>query len=171
MSIAGGVTPPDTARIDILLVRHAHAGNPANWTGPDELRPLSAKGLRQATRIGGFLVAANIGPGVIVTSPKVRALQTAEVLGAALGWDVRLDQRLAQGPSMDDLRAIVGEAGDVPSLLLVGHDPDFSEIAGSLVGVSIAMRKGALARIEVPRDVSTGSGSLRWLVPPDALGR
>ena len=158
--------------IDLLLVRHAHAGNPASWTGPDELRPLTAKGLRQATRLGGFLAAADVPQGAIVTSPKVRALQTAEVLGAALGWDIRLDDRLALGPSMDDLRALVGEAGRAGTLLLVGHDPDFSEVAGSLVGAPIAMRKGALVRIEIPRTaIEPGSGSLRWLVPPDALGR
>lgn len=164
-----------TRRIDLLLVRHAHAGNPGNWTSPDELRPLSAKGIRQATRLGGLLAAADVGSGTIATSPKVRALQTAEVLSASLGWEVRLDERLANGPSLDDLRAIVlgaGEVEETTTLLIVGHDPDLSDLASTLVGAPIAMRKGSLARIEVDTgNIESGSGTLRWLVPPDALGR
>lgn len=157
---------------DLYLVRHAHAGNPTNWPGDDDIRPLTAKGLRQATRLGEFLRIAALTPGRIVTSPKARALQTAEVLGAALGCDVRLDARLAFGPSIDDLRAIVAEAGGESPLILVGHDPHFSDIAGLLTGGTLALRKGSLVRVELDGEaIVPGSGRLRWLIPPDALGR
>ena len=53
---------------DLLFVRHAHAGNALGWDGPDDLRPLTAKGLRQATRLGGLLAAADIHPDVLLSS-------------------------------------------------------------------------------------------------------
>ncbi len=158
--------------IDLYLVRHAHAGNPANWAASDDVRPLTGKGLRQATRLADFLAAAAVKPDVLLTSPKLRALQTAEVLSAALGCETRLDERLAQGLGLDGLRAIIGEAGAASSLMLVGHDPDLSDLAGMLTGTAIALRKGTLVRIEVEREaLSPGSGTLRWLIPPDAIGR
>lgn len=158
--------------IALYLVRHAHAGNPEKWTDSDDLRPLTAKGLRQATRLAAFLAAAALRPDVIRSSPKVRALQTAEVLSASLGCEVRLDDRLANGLGIDGLRALVAEAPDATALMLVGHDPDLSALAGSLTGAPIALRKGALVRIDLDRaGIEPGAGSLQWLVPPDALGR
>ena len=54
--------------------------------------------------------------------------------------------------------------------MLVGHDPDFSEFVEALCGAANApMRKGALARIEVDRPLRAGDGTLRWLLPPDAV--
>lgn len=163
---------PGGLMLDLFFVRHAHAGNAINWTGPDDLRPLTARGLRQATRLGGFLVAAGVQPATLLSSAKVRALQTAEVLGASLGSKVRTDARLANGLSIGDLRAIIADVGGAGALMLVGHDPDFSDLASELVGASIAIRKAALVRLEVdPAAMEPGSAALRWLIPPDALGR
>ena len=54
--------------------------------------------------------------------------------------------------------------------MLFGHDPDFSDLVDELCGaVNAPMRKGALARIEVDRPLEAGGGTLRWLIPPDAL--
>ncbi len=157
---------------DLLFVRHAHAGNALDWVGPDDLRPLTPKGLRQATRLGGLLAAAGIHPDLILTSERLRAVQTAEVLRASLGASVSMDSRLADGLSVDRLRGIIEDAGGAGQILLVGHDPDFSDVVSELVGAPIAVRKGALVRIEL--DVSgpvVGVGVLRWLIPPEALGR
>ena len=55
-------------------------------------------------------------------------------------------------------------------VVLVGHDPDFTHLVSWLVGASVTMRKGALARVDLAdRTVSAGRGSLRWLLPPDAV--
>ncbi|MEO8468639.1 MAG: histidine phosphatase family protein [Chloroflexota bacterium] len=156
---------------DLLFVRHAHAGNALGWNGPDDLRPLTAKGLRQATRLGNLLAAADIHPDVLLSSARLRAVQTAEVLGATLGSPVQVDARLAGGLSMEYLRQIIEEASGAGQLMLVGHDPDFSDLATELVGAPIAVRKGALIRIEVEGGtVAPGAGILRWLIPPEALG-
>ena len=53
--------------------------------------------------------------------------------------------------------------------MLVGHDPDFSELLGTLCAAEVPMRKGALARVEIGSALRPGAGVLRWLVPPDLL--
>src|SRR5207302_11043136 len=71
--------------VELYLVRHAHAGDPARWTGPDERRPLSAKGRLQAERLGRHLAAIRLELEAIVSSRKVRARETADLVASALG--------------------------------------------------------------------------------------
>ena len=155
--------------MEIYLLRHAHAGNPDEWAADDAERPLSAKGRKQAERLGRFLVERGFKPDAIVSSPKVRALQTAEVVARHLGADVQTDRRLAGYLDIDGLARVVEEAGG-GRVVLVGHDPDFSELAATLTGAQdLPMKKGALARIDVTSPMREGGGELRWLVPPDLL--
>jgi phosphohistidine phosphatase SixA len=116
-------------QLRIHLVRHAHAGDPARWDGPDAARPLSRKGRRQATRLGALLATADIRPERIVSSPKVRARETAELLGAALGVTPTLDDRLAEDCDLDELKAVVADAATA-DVMIVGHDPYLSELLG-----------------------------------------
>jgi phosphohistidine phosphatase len=156
--------------IELYVLRHAHAGDPMAWTGPDEVRPLSDKGEKQAERLGRFLAGVRFAPDAILTSPKVRARQTAEVVAGHLGLGVSVDDRLAGGFGVSTLEAILGDAGDPSRPMVVGHDPDFSELVAELCGATeIPMRKGALARIDIERPLEAGTGTLRWLVPPDLL--
>ena len=151
------------------LVRHAHAGDPASWEGPDELRPLSAKGRRQAERLGTFLVAADIRPDMLISSPKLRALQTAEIVGAWLRLKVAVDERLSGGCTLACLDSVLGDSG-ARALMVFGHDPDFSQLLSGLIdSTPQEMRKGALASIAVQRPLRAGAGTLRWLVPPELL--
>lgn len=158
--------------MELYLLRHAHAGDPTKWSGDDADRPLSARGRRQAERLGRLLAGAGFEPDVIVSSPKARSAQTAEIVAEALGARVRTDERLAFGFGLGDLAALVRELGGPAQLVVVGHDPDFSDLLAELVGTSsIPMRKGALARVDLDGDPAPGAGLLRWLVPPDLLGR
>jgi phosphohistidine phosphatase SixA len=158
------------AEIELHLLRHAHAGQPEAWTGPDERRPLSSKGERQAERLGRFLASVAFRPDALISSPKVRAAQTAEIVGDALGIEVRLDERLGGPLDLVAIEAVLFDAGEPVRPVLVGHDPDFSDILGELCGASTpTMRKGALARVDVARPLRAGAGTLRWLVPPDLL--
>ena len=155
--------------LEIYLLRHAHAGNPDQWTGDDADRPLSAKGRKQAERLGRFLAERGFRPDAIVTSPKVRAHQTAELVAAPLKARVETDHRLASSLDVDLLAEVVDEAGG-GRVMLVGHDPDFSELAAALSGAQhLPLKKGTLARIDVTPPMREGSGLLRWLVPPDLL--
>ena len=86
-SVPGNTTLP-SQRHDLgiqLPSRHADAGDPAKWDGPDSQRPLSGKGRKQAERLGAFLDAHGIEPDAIVSSPRLRAQETAEVVADALG--------------------------------------------------------------------------------------
>jgi phosphohistidine phosphatase len=156
--------------IELQFLRHAHAGDPGAFDGPDSARPLSEKGERQANRLGKFLAGVGFVPDAIITSPKIRALRTAELVALHLGLPFSIDDRLGGALELESLDALLTEAGDPIRPVLVGHDPDFSELVSLLAGVDhLPMRKGSLARIDLDRPLRPRSGTLRWLVPPDLL--
>ena len=162
----GGV---DTTEYELYLLRHAHAGNPAHWTGADTDRPLSAKGKGQAQRLGRFLADRGVVPDSIVSSPRLRARQTANLVADSLGVGVSVDERLALSFDLAALAALIDGAGGT-SLMIVGHDPDFSELAAALTGAAdLRLRKGALARVDLALPVGPSCGILRWLLPVELL--
>jgi phosphohistidine phosphatase SixA len=153
----------------LYLLRHAHAGDPEGWRGDDDLRPLSEKGRRQATRLGGALTRWNEAPDLLITSPRVRARETADLVAEALGAEVVEDGRLAEALDAEVAAAIVA-AHAAARPCLVGHDPDFSSLLGELLGLGeVPMRKGALARIDFEGGVRAGRGTIRLLLSPDVL--
>ena len=101
----------------------------------------------------------------------MRAAQTAEIVAERLGVPVGEDERLAGEVEHRDARGrSCAMPGDPARPVIVGHDPDFSELVALLCGAArVPMRKGALARIDVSRPLEPGGGTLRWLVPPDLL--
>jgi phosphohistidine phosphatase len=112
----------------LYLVRHAKAA-PGE---PDSLRELTPKGQKRARELGMDLAAAGVRPEVILTSPLVRARQTADELGRALDSPVEVDERLAPGATADTVREAVTGRGDV--IVTVGHQPDCGLIAAALTG-------------------------------------
>ncbi|TFG69573.1 MAG: histidine phosphatase family protein [Thermomicrobiales bacterium] len=155
---------------ELYVLRHAHAGDPSGWTGDDDDRPLSDKGERQAERLGRFLERIGFVPDAIISSPKTRAAQTAEILAAQLGVEYSLDPRLAGEVEVATVDDILRDARDPARLVIVGHDPDFSDLVGQLSGATgITMRKGSMARIDVVRPLAAGRAAFRWLLPPDLL--
>jgi len=156
--------------VELCFLRHAHAGDGASWSGPDDARPLSGKGEKQAERLGRFLAGVGFRPDAIVTSPKVRAARTAEIVGGHIGVTPTVDERLGLPLDLVAIEAILFDLGEPVRPVLVGHDPDFTELVSALAGApEVPMKKGALARIDAVRPLSPGAGALRWLVPPDLL--
>ncbi len=156
--------------VDLYLVRHAHAGDAETWRGPDEARPLSARGREQTARLAAFLHRLGGAPGLILTSPKLRASETAAPIADAIGAQVRAEPILAEAPDLLDLERLLAAAGDPASVLIVGHDPDLTSILEEITGAtSIPLPKAALARVTSSRPLVPGSGVLRWLLPPDVL--
>ena len=154
--------------MELYLLRHAHAGDPETWDGPDATRPLSEKGERQADRLGRYLSSVGFAPDAIIASPKARAARTAELVALHVAAPVGIDDRLGGELTLDNLEALLHDAGDPEKAVLVGHDPDFSELVAVLVGaLRIPMRKGTLARIDADLPLRPAGGILRWLVPPD----
>ena len=155
---------------ELYLLRHAHAGDPEKWDGPDEQRPLSPRGEEEANRLAQFLARTAFRPDALITSPMVRASRTAEILAGQIDLPVAVDDRLEGNVDPASLEAILRDAGDPARPVLVGHDPDFSDLVGALCGArDVPMRKGALVRIDIRRPIEPGRGELRWLVPPDLL--
>ena len=156
--------------IELHFLRHAHAGDPEAWTGDDAARPLSDKGEKQAERLGTFLAGVGFKPDAIISSPKLRAAQTAEIVAKHLGIQISFDDRLAGAFEVETLETLLGDAGDPVRPVVVGHDPDFSDVLAELSGASrLPMPKGALARVDIERPLRAGGGTLHWLVPPDLL--
>ncbi len=153
----------------LYLLRHAHAGDPQDWRGDDDLRPLSEKGRRQATRLGAVLSCWSDAPNLLITSPRVRARETAELVAEALGAEVIEDRRLAR-PLDAAVAAAIVAAHDAARPCLVGHDPDLSSLLGELLGVGeVPMRKGALARVDFEGAIRPARGTIRVLLPPELV--
>ena len=112
--------------VRLILVRHAHS-DPGD---PDELRPLSVRGRDEARALGERLAVER--PDLVVSSPLLRARETAAAIAKAAGAELRVDERLAPGAAADDLVAAVEGAGE--TVVTVGHQPDCSEIALALTG-------------------------------------
>ena len=156
--------------MELYLLRHAHAGDPVAWEGPDDQRPLSEKGEKQADRLGRFLAGIGFRADAVISSPKVRAAQTARIVAGHLELQVRTDERLAGALGPVALEAVLRDAGGPERPVVVGHDPDFTELVALLCDAArVPMRKGALARIDIAGRLGPGAGTLRWLVPPDLL--
>lgn len=155
--------------MELYLLRHAHAGDPTKWHGDDAERPLSKKGRAQAQRVGSFLAARGFQPDAILTSPKLRALQTAEIVATALELQPEVDDRLGRPLHLAGLSAVLADAV-TQAVVVVGHDPDFSDLAAQLIGASeLRMRKGAIARFDVDLPLTAAGATLRWLLPPVLL--
>jgi phosphohistidine phosphatase len=122
----------------LWLLRHAEA---ADGT-PDDERPLTERGIVQAQDAGRALVALGVTVDACLSSPKVRAVQTAQYACAPLGVEVTLEPRLSGEPF--DAYDLVAGLADV---LLVGHDPSFSLTLHDLTGAQARMKKGGLAGI------------------------
>jgi phosphohistidine phosphatase SixA len=128
--------------VRLFLVRHAHS-DPGD---PDDLRPLSARGREQARELGERL--ARIGPGLVVTSPLLRARETASAIATATGADVRVDERLAPGADAEGVLAAIEDAEGV--VVTVGHQPDCSEIAAALGAGEREFPTAGVVEIDVP---------------------
>ena len=164
-----GSGPNGQEGVRIHLVRHAHAGDSFDWAGDDDLRPLTRKGRNQSEALGTFLETHAVRPDVIVSSPKLRAQQTAEIVAMTLGMTVRLDERLAGDFGKQELWALLDELG-AREPMFVGHDPDLSELVGYLLDAAgIRLKKCTLATIDLSTKLGDGEGQLRWLVPPELL--
>jgi phosphohistidine phosphatase len=125
----------------IWLLRHGDAEDGS----PDAERPLTAKGREQARAAGAALKALGVEVAACLTSPKVRAADTARITCEQLdGVEPRLEPKLAGGPF--DAEALAAGLGD--DVLFVGHDPDFSAAVHALTGAQVRMKKGGLAAIE-----------------------
>jgi phosphohistidine phosphatase len=124
----------------IWLLRHGDAADGS----PDAERPLTDKGRKQARVAGEALKTLGVDLDACLTSPKVRAADTAAIACESLGVEPQLEPKLAGGPF--DAEALAAGLGE--EVLLVGHDPDFSMAVHDLTGAQVRMKKGGLAGMD-----------------------
>ena len=139
----------------IWLLRH---GDAEDGTGDDASRRLTSKGERQARAAGAALQALDVSVEACLTSPKVRALETALLACEPLGLEPQVEQAL-RGGDFDPEELAAGYDG----VLLVGHEPDFSRAIQLLTGARAEMKKGGLAAI--------AEGTLHSLLRPAQIRR
>jgi phosphohistidine phosphatase len=137
----------------IWLLRHGEAEDGS----PDAERKLTDKGEQQSRAAGLALKRLGIGIDACLSSPKVRAADTAKLACEPLDVDVELEPKLAGGPF--DANELAAGLGD--QVMLVGHDPDFSMAVHTLTGAQVRMKKGGLAGVD--------KGELKVLLRPAEL--
>jgi phosphohistidine phosphatase SixA len=125
----------------LFLVRHAEAA-PGE---PDELRPLTPAGRAVARDLGERLADAR--PDAVVSSPLLRARDTAEQIARAAGLTPTADERLAPGATAEDVQAAVADLGE--TVIAVGHQPDCSAIVFALTGRELDFAPGAVQELQL----------------------
>lgn len=161
--------------LQIFIMRHGIAvkqGPPPS--GDDASRTLTPKGKKRIKQIAEGLQKLSYELDWIVTSPLVRASETAEIVAASYATRVPVDvcAALSPGGSMEDLFSFLARHRNRRRILLVGHEPDLSALAAGLIGAKaqakLAFKKGGCCLIQGNSDPRSG-GKLVWWLPPRLL--
>jgi phosphohistidine phosphatase len=149
----------------LWLLRHGEAE--PHDAAPDAQRALTDRGREQSRAAGRALEALAIEVHLCFTSPKLRARETAELACAELGVEPIDEETLAEGfdgrAALDLMRA----AGDDQRVLVVGHEPDFSQVVHDLTGARVDLKKGGIAAVRL----DASRGELIVLLRPRETGR
>jgi phosphohistidine phosphatase len=160
----------------LYIVRHAIADPHGSPGAKDEDRALTEEGIRKMHLAAAGLRRLDLIPDLILSSPLLRARQTAEILIEEFGKGMELKILPALAPSgmRRDLYASIASHGkNLNSLMLVGHQPSLGELAGEIISGAgdcfIDFKKGGVCAIEITRFGNPPSGSLISLVTPSIL--
>jgi len=163
--------------LELYLIRHAVAALRGPDYPDDAERPLTPEGVARWRRSAAGLREMGVAVDVVLSSPLVRARETAEILAATLKPKPRLTvaEALAPGRKPAEALALIARYAAAPRgasrLALVGHEPDLGELAARLLGArgQIEFKKGAVCRLDVDRAMPAGPATLRWFLPPRVL--
>jgi phosphohistidine phosphatase len=149
----------------LYLLRHADADTVAE---SDDARCLSEKGLAQAKKVARFCEAHDLHPDVVLSSPLRRAHETAIIVSAHLRVELSVQHWLASGMHPELAERELRANRERPSLMIVGHEPDFSGLIAHLIGLptsdSIIVRKASLTCLEV-ESFRPGASFLDFSIP------
>ena len=158
----------------IYLFRHGKS----DWDEPggtDRERALAPRGERAARRMGRALTALGETPHLALASPARRAADTVRLAAEAGAWPGPIGTApLYDVAAEDALRVVRDIDASHERVLLVGHEPTWSELVERLTGAVVRFPTAAIARIDVPAarwaDVRAGTGTLVWFLPPRVVG-
>lgn len=154
----------------LYIVRHGIA---EEFAESDFARELTARGRRRVAASAKVMRRLNLKPARIFSSPRLRARQTAEIIGERLGIPVQLADEVNFGFDLDDIHKLTRDLRADDEVMFVGHNPDMSLLTHELTGVDVSMKKGGLARIDL-LGRRARHGELVWLIAPkvfDALNQ
>ncbi len=154
----------------LYLVRHGIA---EDFADSDFARQLTARGRRRVKTAAAVMKRLNLRPARVYSSPRARARQTAEIIADALDLPVIIAEQVNFGFELSDINRLTRDLRVDDEVMFVGHNPDMSLLTHQLTGVDVSMKKGGLARIDVPGKQAR-DGELVWLIAPrvfDALGK
>ena len=149
----------------LWFLRHGEAE--PHGAAPDDQRPLTERGEGQSDSAGRALAALDVTFQLAFTSPKVRAADTARLACRHLGIEAHPHEPLRDGFDREEAIALLRGAGADQRILLVGHEPDFSQTVHDLTGARVDLKKGGIAAVRV----DGARGELIALLRPRELDR
>lgn len=158
--------------MQLFLVRHAPAEELLDGARSDADRELTAKGRKLFREFAQQLLKPDHAPQLILHSPLVRAIQTAEILREVIGLkreQMRVENRLSPGMTTAQLTSVI-QGFSEERIAVVGHNPDVSRCTSQFLGGgSIEFKKGSIACMEFLHEVSPQLGRLVWFISPRVL--
>lgn len=161
----------------LILMRHAIAEQRSSRYPDDALRPLSKEGEKKHRQVSEGMRRMGISFDELISSPLVRARQTADITAQVYGWKAPVVETEALGHGfsadalIDFLKGFDGEA----TLLCVGHEPDLSGFSAHLLhasgDVEVAFKKSAVLGLDLPGRIAPGSATLLYFLKPGHLAR
>lgn len=148
----------------LYILRHGRADWP-DWEDDDDLRPLTDDGKTELKRAAKFFEAIGVAPEIIFVSPLPRTQQTAQLVHKKVGGKLQTETKLSPGATPRALKSLWTDAkGDLSGdVMLVGHEPDLSELIRHLTGARVKLSKAGLARVDFEEN---GQARLIWLLSP-----
>ena len=161
------------ATLELYLVRHAIAAERGADYPDDSKRPLTSEGISRFRKEAKALAALDVDVDQIISSPLVRAKQTAEILAQAVPSQPSIEMSDALAPAGTPAAVFQELAKHMRKarIALVGHEPNIGELAARLIGsrTPVEFKKGAICRIDFEVFPPKGHGHLRWFLPPRVL--
>ena len=158
---------------ELYIVRHAIAAERGSEWPNDDKRPLTDRGIHRFKEEVAGLRSLDVSIDEVITSPLIRAKQTADLLAAGLASKpvVRILKALEPGHSPAAIVSQLARLARRPRIAIVGHEPGLGELAAHLIGASrpLPFRKGSICRIDLESLTTKRAGSLIWFLTPKML--
>ena len=167
----------------LYILRHGNAGDRDEWSGDDRKRPLTAEGREEMRAVAKGIRWLGLKIDTLIASPLTRARETADFIEQALHPPrYETSELLAPGSDLRALGNLLVAYPQMQELMIVGHEPDLSEIIAQLIGANssaqVQMKKAACCCLKLTTDAGSapssklvGRGILIWHLPPKILAR
>lgn len=156
--------------MELYLFRHGIAED-GQAGKSDSARQLTEEGRRKVAEVAKLARKAGVEPSLILSSPYIRARQTAQIAAGELGYDAQIVniESLVPHGSPEAVWSDIRDYPDMDALLLAGHEPQMSRLVGYFLNapsLKVEMKKAAMVRIDLETSRSQPHGILRWMIVP-----